>query len=402
MPIVNDPRTLYDSRLAAHRAESARLASADRATSIARIVAFVAIPLTLMGSHGWLALAATVAFIVLIIGHEKVIRRRRRADAAARFCERGIARTGDGWAGLGTDGHEFLEEHHPFAADLDLFGRGSLFELVNIAATSAGRAALAGWLLHPERATVEAVRARQEAVNELRDRVELREELAVLGAEIAGEIESAHLASWAAEPPLAGSRGYRVLAIALSAAMLGTLPFAVAVVLFPFLLNQRLSPLYLLPFIATGLLSAVVMRSLNARVKRVIGAVERREPALALLALLLERLERERFSAPRLLALQDELTTSGEPASRAIARLRRLVALLEARRNQLFMPLARLLHWTTHLAFAIETWRRASGAHLARWIDAAGELEALLSLASFGFEHPSFVMPEIVAGDATF
>jgi hypothetical protein len=304
--------------------------------------------------------------------------------------------------GRGRDGHEYLEEHHPFAADLDLFGRGSLFELLCIAATSAGRATLAGWLLHPERATVDAAKARQDAVNELRDRVELREELAVLGAEIAGEIESADLAAWGAEPPLAGSRGERIAAIGLTVAMLLTLPFAAAVVLLPILRNQQVTPALLLPFTVVAILAGLFTRSLHPRVQRIIGAVERREPALALLALLLERLEAERFSAPRLVALHAELITSGEPASRAIARLRRLVALLDARRNQFFIPIAGLLLWTTHLAFAIDKWRQASGAHIARWIDAVGELEALLSLASFAFEHPSFVAPEIVTGDATF
>src|SRR5260370_26896392 len=106
MRSVNDPRCRYRSRLATHRAESARLAAAARATSIARIVAFVAIPLTLMASRGWLALVATVAFVILIVGHEKVIRRRRRAGAAARFCERGIERMGDDWVGRWGDGHE--------------------------------------------------------------------------------------------------------------------------------------------------------------------------------------------------------------------------------------------------------------------------------------------------------
>lgn len=397
-----DPRDAYESRLVTHRAESARLSTADRTTSISRIVAFVAIPLALMGSRGWLAIGATVAFVVLVVVHERVIRRRRRADAAARFCERGIERTGDGWVGGGTDGHEYLEEHHPFAADLDLFGRGSLFELINIAATSAGRATLAGWFLHPERATLDTVRARQEAVTELRDRVELREELAVLGAEIAGEIESADLATWAAQPPLSRSRGEWLLAIALTIAMLLTLPFAGAVVLYPFLLNQKVSPAFLLPFVGAAFLAWLFTRSLHPRVQTIISAVERREPALALLASLLERLEHERFFAPRLVALHDELTTSGELASRAIARLRRLVALLDARRNQFFIPIAGILLWTPHLAFAIEKWRRASGVHVARWIDAVGELEALLSLASFSFEHPSFVTPEIVPGDATF
>src|SRR5258708_39798801 len=126
---MSDLRTLYASRLATHRAESARLAAADRATSIARIVAFVTIPLTLMASRGWLALVATMVFVALIVGHEKVIRRRRRADAAARFCESGIERMGDDWGGRGRDGHEYPPEQPPFPAGPDLLGPGSPLRL---------------------------------------------------------------------------------------------------------------------------------------------------------------------------------------------------------------------------------------------------------------------------------
>jgi DNA mismatch repair ATPase MutS len=151
-----------------------------------------------------------------------------------------------------------------------------------------------------------------------------------------------------------------------------------------------------------AIVAAYFTRKLHPRVQRVIGAVERRERAVALLGSLLSRLERERFQSPRLVKLHDALNTAGEPASRSIERLRRLVALLEARRNQFFMPIAALLLWTTHLAFAIERWRRLSGAHITQWIETVAELEALLSLAAFAFEHPAFVRPEIVEGDATF
>jgi hypothetical protein len=255
--------------------------------------------------------------------------------------------------------------------------------------------------MHPEEATVGEVRGRQEAVRELHDRVELREELAVLGAEVAGEIDSADLAAWAAEPPLAGSRGERIAAAALTLGMLATVPFALYVFIQLAFVGQS-SPLLLVPFLLVAMVAGFFTRALHPRVQRIIGAVERREPALALLALLLGRLEQERFTSPRLVALHDALTSAGEPASRAIERLRRLVALLDARRNQFFVPIAGLLLWTAHLAFAIERWRQASGVHVARWIEAVGELEALLSFSSFAFEHPDFVVPEIVDGDATF
>jgi DNA mismatch repair ATPase MutS len=95
-------------------------------------------------------------------------------------------------------------------------------------------------------------------------------------------------------------------------------------------------------------------------------------------------------------ALHERLRGSELPASSEIDKLRRLVALLDARRNQFFAPFAVLLMWTTHVALAIERWRMRSGSRVGDWIEAVGEIEALGSLASFAFEHPSYAMPEVV------
>ncbi|MGH9420936.1 MAG: MutS-related protein, partial [Thermoanaerobaculia bacterium] len=130
--------------------------------------------------------------------------------------------------------------------------------------------------------------------------------------------------------------------------------------------------------------------------------VERREPALALLAGLLTVIERQSFVAPRLAALRATLDRDGIPASRQIERLRKLVALLEARRNQFFRPFAALILWTDNVAFAVERWRAESGSDIVRWIAAIAEIEALLSLSSFAFEHPGFAMPEVIEGEALF
>jgi len=65
--------------------------------------------------------------------------------------------------------------HNPYAQDLDLFGKGSLFELLCTARTYIGEDTLARWLLTP--AAPDAVHARHDAVNELRPRLDLREDL---------------------------------------------------------------------------------------------------------------------------------------------------------------------------------------------------------------------------------
>ncbi|HEX7809756.1 MAG TPA: DNA mismatch repair protein MutS, partial [Thermoanaerobaculia bacterium] len=122
------------------------------------------------------------------------------------------------------------------------------------------------------------------------------------------------------------------------------------------------------------------------------------EPALALLAGVLARIERERFTSPRLTALHARLRGAELPASQEIEKLRKLVGLLDARRNQFFAPFAFLLLWVPHVAIAIERWRVRSGARVGDWIEAVGEIEALASFASFAFEHPTFTMPEILDG----
>jgi DNA mismatch repair ATPase MutS len=103
-----------------------------------------------------------------------------------------------------------------------------------------------------------------------------------------------------------------------------------------------------------------------------------------------------------LVALRAVLETSGAPASVCIARLRRLIDLLDARRNQLFLPVAAVLLWTPQLAFAIEHWRVQFGPDLGRWIDAVGEFEALCAIAAFRYEHPDYAFPEIVEGAPRF
>jgi len=404
---VSDPHTIYNDRLANHRAEAASLRAKERAVSIGRIVSFfAAVLVAVLHFSGWIAIPI-VAFVALIVAHDRLIHRRRHAEAAARFCERGIERVNGTWQGRGFDGSNFATEHHPFAADLDVFGKGSVYELLCIATTAAGRSTLARWLLHPGDVNAAEVRERQMAVNELRDRIDLREETFVITAEVAAEVEEARLDDWSRERSLLG-RGERIASIVITA--LAVIAFAIGI---PSLISRLVNatnpgamPLYSpyasLPLIVMIVVVSLFARQMAERVAKVVSAVERREPALALLAGLLSVMERQTFSAPRLIALRSKLERNGVPASRQIERLRKLVALLDARRNQFFAPFALLFLWTTNVAFAIERWRLESGAEIVQWISTIAEIEALLSLSSFAFEHPLFAMPEVVDGDALF
>ncbi|MGZ5432536.1 MAG: MutS-related protein [Thermoanaerobaculia bacterium] len=395
-------RELYVERLDQRRKSIATLRDRERKISMFRLVAIAAT----IAIAFWDLRAAVItlaAFIVLVVLHERAIRSRTRAENGAKFYERGLARIDDTWPGLGDPGTDFADDHHPYAGDFDLFGRGSLFELISVAVTPAGRRRVAAWLKEPSR-DADEIRARQAAVLELRENVDLREDIAIEAAEITREVESAKLDAWGAMESVRLSPVERVAATALPAVtvplFLITLPSLIAKLIgmtHPEASMGAIANVPVTPLVLLILVTAIFARRLHPRVEPVIAAVERAEPALALLAGVLARIERERFASERMRALHERLRGSDLAASEEIRKLRKLVALLDARRNQFFAPFAALLLWTVHLALAIERWRVRSGSRIGDWIEAVAEIEALSSMASFSFEHSSYAMPEIVA-----
>jgi MutS-like protein len=393
-------RERYAARLDALNAAAAMLRRRERTLSVLRLI-LVAAAIAIAFWSVTFAILPFAAFLALIVFHDRVIRTRKRAENGAAFYTRGLARIDGTWPGSGDGGSELADEHHPYAADFDLFGRGSLFELISIAVTGAGRVRLASWLKEPSMSGAE-IGSRQTAILELRDNVQLREDLAVAAFEVTREIEGAHLDAWAAMPPMEVGRAERAAAI-----VLPVVAMVLVALTIPALVGRLIGwshpeahigafanvPSW--PLVLTVLACGVMARRLAPRVAPVVNTVERAEPALALLAGLVARIESESFSSPRLARLLERLRGAEQKASQEIERLRKLVALLDARRNQFFAPFAILLLWTPHVAMAIERWRVRSGAHVGDWIDAVGEAEALASLASFAFEHETFTMPEI-------
>ena len=334
----------------------------------------------------WWLLAPAAAFAVLVVVHGRVRRRRRRAARGQAFYERGLARLDGRATGSGRTGAGFLDPHHPYAADLDLFGPGSLFELLCGARTVMGEETLAAWLLAP--ADVPVVLRRQAAVQELTPRLDLREDLAMLGEDAAASVRPAALASLTAVA--APNTRLRVGMLLLTAAVLAIVALWVVGWL----------PL---PVMAAAVAVQVLTRwRARGRVLEAERAVAGHGPDLEMLAAVLDRFEREPVTSPLLAGLHKELVTGGRRPSQVVRRLRVLVDLFDSRRNQFFAPVALLTMWEVHCALAIEAWRARHGRSVDAWLAAVGQLEALCSLAGFAWEHPADVYPELDAPGTQF
>jgi hypothetical protein len=387
----DDLHAEYSRRRSNYERRLARWERADRRVADLRLIVFVAalalaffVFRTGRPSSAWLAVPGA-AFFALLLAHEPIRLRARRAERAIDFYNRGLARMEDRWAGSGVPGLNFLDLHHPYAADLDLFGEGSLFERLCTARTRTGEEALASWLLAP--AAPDAIAARHRAVDELRPRLDLREDLELLGADVRAGLDPAVLTEWGNAPRVFPNRPIRIVSFVL--AVLG-----VASVVGWLALGTDL----LLPMLAMLGVEALYATWLSKRVHRVVAALDERGHDLVLLSGLLERLEREPIESPLLLSLRKALETEGRPASQQIQRLARLIQLHDSRENQFFTPFAAVMLWGTQLAMAIDAWRGASGPAIGPWLAAVGDFEALSALAAYAAENPSDPFPEIVEG----
>jgi hypothetical protein len=376
----------YERRLAAHRRLLASSEQRHAWFGYARLaIAAGAVFVFWRGGLDALAwlLVPLGLFVLVAFAHARLLNRADRIRSAIHFYERGLARIRHAWIGHGRTGDAYRQPDHLYADDLDLFGRGSLFELLATTRTRAGEETLARWLLAPAPHAV--ARARQDAVRELAARLDLRETVAVIGDHVKVAVDAPLLRRWAASTEGIGSGPLRVAVALLVTTTLATL-------------------VYWSQTGALGTLAAMLLvvqvgvsAALRARVVAVIEAVEEPAHDLGVLSDLLRVIERESFQSAHLRHLQQSLA-GAHTASSEIARLSRLVALLASRRNVMFAVVAGLLMWATQWAFAIDAWKRRAGVHIPHWLDVVGEFEALLALSAFSAEHPDYVFPDLVDG----
>ena len=165
------PSKEYKQRLQARELGVAQFDRIDKRVAGARLAVVIGALVAAWWSFergafsAWWLLIAVGLFVAIAVYQAGVQRRRLCATRAVEFYRRGLARIEDRWVGggaAGSQGERFDTGESLYATDLDLFGRGSLFELLSQARTRMGENMLAAWLLAP--AKVETIRERHEAV----------------------------------------------------------------------------------------------------------------------------------------------------------------------------------------------------------------------------------------------
>ena len=388
-----DPATDYRHRLTARESHVKGLDATLSRFGTARLTLAVVILIAAwfsVVSHAfrpvWLLLGV-VAFAALVVAHQGARRARARADRAADFYRRGLARMEDRWQGTGQQGTEFDDAHHVYASDLDLFGKGGLFELLCTVRTRMGEERLAQWLKTP--APLSEIRERHAGIEELKERVDLREELAVIGEHSNVGIHPAALLKWAETPNRLVSSWM---------VWVGVLLPVVAIILTVYWNVTGMGA----PLFVTLVIEATVLSLLRKTVDEVLNSSESAFEDLRLFSELLLRVESEKFAAPGLRTLQERLSSHTRKPSQTLASLSTIVSFAGSRRNQAITLFAIPLMYTLNVALVAERWRKTHGSVIRSWVETIGDFEALLSLAGYTHEHPADPFPEFVKGPATF
>jgi hypothetical protein len=327
------------------------------------------------------ALAAGIAYAVLAQRHDQLLRAEARARAEADYARRGLDRLEGRW-----HEHPVAESpvgpEHPYALDLDVFGHGSLFQLLDECATALGQERLGAWFSRP--AEVGVAQERQRQVRELAGRAEFRRDLAIAGRlERNSRLSPKGFLAWAEGPPsLEAVRWARPLAW-----VVPLLGLAVVVATALGRLPGEAPWLYLL-------IPAGVLALARNPVATSYGGLEVGQGGADRLASALARMEGEPFQSPSLRALASGTAQEASP-SLAMRHFARLSGLAEQRKNQLHVVLNLVTLWDLHVFFRLDDWRKGHGTQARAWFDALADVEALCCLGGYLHDRPELVFPTL-------
>ncbi len=277
-------------------------------------------------------------------------------------------------------GEQFAEPNHFYTSDLDIFGKQSLFKLLNRTHTYTGASTLANWLKYP--ANKSEIENRQQAIEELSVKIDFRQELEASAFLIEEVAEPTHkLLSWSHSPenedikkPIFQYGKYLPYL---------TLPLILA---WAFDFIPIGYPLVLL------VIHGLIGKQIYAIVSNALDQTLRLTGTLKAYANLSELIVNQRFTHEKLADLQVQITE----ASPAIRALEDILNKLGNRANPIFMFVVGIpTLWDVQYFIKLENWKRQYQSNLPNWLDVIAEFETLNSFAGLRFANPDFIKPEI-------
>ena len=323
-------------------------------------------------------------FIVVAYYHNKRIQEKREYEIYININRNGINRIKGTFKEREDKGEEFLNDEHPFASDLDIFGRNSLFQMINSTKTKFGRAKLSQMLNLNAIPSREEILKKQEAINELGKKVEWRQHLEVKSTiKKSGTKDINELLEWANRKseikPLFKIVPYLFIAITMISIVLVVLKvLPISYVILVFMINY------------------LVVKILTKDLVQIIKLFDKHKKDIEAYTNLLILIENENFDSVLLKELKNKMNSSGKSCVEEMKALKKLVDWLgDSSSNAYYLLLNVTVLSDTFILRNLEEWRRLNGHKLEAWLNVMGEFEALSSISNLSFDFDEWSYPTI-------
>lgn len=321
-----------------------------------------------------------IVFILLVRQHATLFSKKTDLENLTRVQKYELYAL-DGDVSHNSSGSEFINIRHPYTHDLDIFGEGSVFQYINRGNTREGKRLLAERLSRkPEK--LEDIRRWQDAIRELSEKGDFRQEIQALGMQLDEHPDDRNqLLRWLAEPSfIYGKKFYTIILNVFP-------PITVALVLLAFFISG-VSTLAILA-------AAFQWTFLGFHLKRVNQFhqyISRKKNALEKYARILSCIRNEKYAS----TLMQSVGACAADGNQKVKGLASLVGAFDARLNSMMnLVVNSLLLYDLQCVYRLEKWKVANASELLSWLDTVKETEVLCSFATFSFNHPQYVFPEI-------
>ena len=382
------PIEFYTSKEEQFQAQRSAVIKRQQLFRIVRLSVFLVLCAIVYLTWGnWMLIGITlgvgaVLFSFLVFRSSDLVERRKYLEALISINQTEIEVNGGKWHHL-YEGNEFKLDAHAFSQDLDLFGRASFFQYLNRAVLGRGRENVAQMLASND---CEDIAAKQEAIQELGQKAEWRQDFSAHGSLIQSTASETSIISWFSNYSTFTNKYSPLLVWGVS------LISILAMALYAF---NIIHGTYLLLWFLTG--AGIIGRFLK-KVSKLASDTGQVQKTFERYHILLERIETEEFKSEQLLNLQSKIHQKDKKASEIFREFSKLLGALDQRNNIIIsIPANGFFLRDLWISHKIEKWILENASKIEEWFSVISSFDALNSFGNYAYNHADYVYPKILA-----
>ena len=337
-----------------------------------------------MEAVGGSFLISLILFIIVAFFHNERINSKKRLLVILEYNEKGLKRLDNTWKEFSDIGEEFIDRNHKFSSDLDIFGKNSLFQWINLTKTTFGRKKLASKMIMNSLPTRYEIEEEQEAIKELANKREFCEKIYFEASiESKKKEKLKELLDWASNEE---KNNFTVKYISY-------IFIAITCIILFLTIIGRLSISYL---ILDLVINYLVIKLFTKKLSDVIDIFINNKREIEKYSKLLSIIQDENFQSKKLLDIQKDLVSSNINCKNEMKKLKNIISWLgDSTSNAYYLLINVFFMSDIFILSNLQEWRIKNGYKLEKWLEDMGEVEALVSLSTISFEHEEWTYPTI-------